>query len=291
MNGQDRSNTFALPNLPLLSSQGAGWTGLQFEFHRQPAFHIPEHSPSCHVICVNTGAPVTLDRRVDDRSQTIDSVPKGDIGIYPANVRQCFQWYREAEFIYLYLAPELFVRAASDFGFSRPIALEPQLDIGRDALIYQLALALKLSLQNDGSNGRLYVDAMTNALAVHLVSRYAVHRLKPLSGCPRLSKEVIDRIADYVDAHLDRDIRLAELAEIAHLSEFHFARLFKQATGYAPHQYHIRCRVERAKQLMQGRHGSIADIAYRVGFSSQSHFNYHFKRHLGITPKAFLRLL
>ena len=82
---------------------------------------------------------------------------------------------------------------------------------------------------------------------------------------------------------------LAELAAVVQLSSFHFAHLFKQTTGVSPHQYHIRCRVERAKQLLLTKNLTIAEVAYIVGFASQGHLNYHFKRLVGITPKAFLR--
>lgn len=289
VSGQDRRNAFLLPSPPVLTSHGAGWNDLHLEFHRQLAFHIPEYSPSRHVICINTGNPIPLDRRVDGRSQTLDAIPRGDIGIYPASVRQCFQWYREAEFIYLYLEPALLIRAAEALDFHHAIALEPQLNIGQDALIYQIALALKSSLENEGANGKLYVDAMANALAVHLLSRYVVRSPVLAGGSQRLSKGQVDSVVAYIHARLNQEIRLAELANIAHLSEFHFARLFKQTLGCAPHQYHIRCRVERAKQLLRTGHQSIAEIAYQVGFSSQSHLHYHFKRHLGVTPKAFLR--
>ena len=72
------------------------------------------------------------------------------------------------------------------------------------------------------------------------------------------------------------------------MSPYYFSRLFKQSTGLSPYQYIIQSRVDRAKRLLdQGL--AIADIAYSVGFASQSHLNRHFKRLVGVTPKAFLR--
>jgi AraC family transcriptional regulator len=88
---------------------------------------------------------------------------------------------------------------------------------------------------------------------------------------------------------LDRNISLAELARIVQFSPYHFAHLFKQSTNTSPHQYVIRCRIERAKQLMGMGNLSIAAIAQTVGFASQGHFTYHFKRLVGVTPKAYQR--
>lgn len=280
---------FSLPNPPVVSSGNAGWDKLQLELQRQPAYYLPEHCSSCHVICVNTGGTVTLDRTVDGRSQTVDALPVGNVGIYPAHLRRNFQWYQDAEFIHLFLDPTVLAQASAELCSRQGVVLEPQLNAECDPLIHQLALALKTSLENGGMGGKLYVDAMTNALAMHLLSRYALCGAVTPDRPEKLPKQRLKDVLDYIHVHFDQDISLSALAGIACLSEFHFARLFKRATGYAPHQYHIRCRVERAKHLLSDGRQGIAEVAYAVGFSSQSHFYRHFKRHAGATPKAFLR--
>jgi AraC family transcriptional regulator len=73
------------------------------------------------------------------------------------------------------------------------------------------------------------------------------------------------------------------------MSPHYFSRLFKRSTGFAPHQYLIKCRIERAKQLLLKGKLTIAEVAYSVGFANQGHLNYHFKRLVGITPKTMLR--
>ena len=96
------------------------------------------------------------------------------------------------------------------------------------------------------------------------------------------------RVIEYVDAYLDQDLALVELAAIVSLSPNYFTRLFKQSTGFTPHQYVIQQRVERAKRLLLESKLAIADIALEVGFAHQSHLNRHFKRWVGVTPKAFI---
>ncbi|BAY81725.1 putative transcriptional regulator [Calothrix parasitica NIES-267] len=71
------------------------------------------------------------------------------------------------------------------------------------------------------------------------------------------------------------------------ISRYHFCRLFQKSMGISPYQYLIKCRIERAKELLLQPHTSIADVALKVGFSNQSHFSKYFKRVVGMTPKEF----
>ncbi|MFN6453016.1 MAG: SDR family NAD(P)-dependent oxidoreductase [Nostoc sp. EfeVER01] len=95
---------------------------------------------------------------------------------------------------------------------------------------------------------------------------------------------------DYIQAHLDQNLSLAEIAAAASISPTYFSRLFKRATGSSPHQYVIQQRVERAKVLLKTTDLAIASIALKVGFSSQSHLTQHFKRLTGVTPKQVSKI-
>jgi AraC family transcriptional regulator len=95
-------------------------------------------------------------------------------------------------------------------------------------------------------------------------------------------------VVEYIEEHLDGAPTLEQLAAVARLSVYHFARQFKTATGLPPHQYVILRRVERAKQLLQAETGlSLAEVALRAGFSDQSMFCLHFKLLVGVTPRQF----
>ncbi|BAU15386.1 transcriptional regulator [Leptolyngbya sp. NIES-3755] len=100
-----------------------------------------------------------------------------------------------------------------------------------------------------------------------------------------LTHTQLQQAIDYIHAHLNRELSLAELASIINISPTYFASLFKQAMGISPHQYVIQQRVERAKVMLSRTDLSIADIATQVGFSSQSHLTQQFKRVTGLTPK------
>lgn len=289
MTGSTAEKLLALPRPPLISSDRAGWNTIQLALFEQPPHRIPEHVSPYHVVCINAGADVMLEQSIDGQAHTGKSV-SGDIGIYPAHLWQSFEWHQRAKFLQLYLEPLMLNRIGSELYGQDAVELLPQ-PTPFDPVVSQMAIALQNTLRTPELSSQLYVDTMANALATHLVYHYSTHRetqrARPETG--RLSTVQLKRVTDHIDEHLAADLSLAELARTVALSSFHFARLFKGATGYAPHQYHIRCRVKRSKVLLLEKELSIAQIAQVVGFASQSHLNYHFKRVVGLTPMAFLR--
>ena len=83
--------------------------------------------------------------------------------------------------------------------------------------------------------------------------------------------------------------RLADLASEAGLSQYHFARSFKLATGYSPHAYLLRCRTERAMDLLARTRSSVAAISREVGFTHSSHLARHIRRATGLSPDRYRR--
>jgi transcriptional regulator GlxA family with amidase domain len=108
------------------------------------------------------------------------------------------------------------------------------------------------------------------------------------AGLPR---ENLQQVIDYINMHLDEDISLAQMANHLCMSQYHFARLFKQAMGVTFHVYLVGQRVGRAKQLLrQEEQLNILEIADQCGFANPSHLAKQFREHTGLTPRQF-RLL
>jgi len=149
-----------------------------------------------------------------------------------------------------------------------------------------MALVLQAAVEAEGMAGCLYAEALANALAVHLLSRYAIgrHLDQPFHGGLTLCK--LHRTIAYILAHLEHKLSLAELAAVAQISPAHFARLFKCVTGQTPHQYVITCRMERAKQLLTETTLPLHEVGARVGYADQSHFTALFRQYVATTPKA-----
>lgn len=106
---------------------------------------------------------------------------------------------------------------------------------------------------------------------------------------PTLAPWVMRRVAEYLDDHIGDEVCLDDLAKLASVSRFHFARCFRGSTGEAPMAFLRRRRIERAKDLLERGDRPISDIAVEVGFYDQSHFTRHFTRIVGTTPGRFAR--
>jgi AraC family transcriptional regulator len=98
-------------------------------------------------------------------------------------------------------------------------------------------------------------------------------------------------VIDYVEANLDRDLRLNALAKVSAMSTYHFARRFKATVGISPHVYVVVRRVRRAQHMVRHTRSPLAEIAARCGFSSQAHFTTAFQRILGVSPGEYRRAL
>ena len=95
------------------------------------------------------------------------------------------------------------------------------------------------------------------------------------------------RVTQHVQENLQRELRLAELSALVHMSPYHFARLFKRSTGVPPHRFLIRRRIDEARALLAARTVPIGAIARLVGFRTPSHFTTTFRRITGMTPSAY----
>jgi len=97
----------------------------------------------------------------------------------------------------------------------------------------------------------------------------------------------VRRVAQYIRENLRRELRLAELSAVVHMSPYHFARLFKRSTGVPPHRFLVRHRIDEARALLAAQTVPIAEIARSVGFRTPSHFTTTFRRVTGMTPSEY----
>lgn len=275
-----------LPNPPRLTSQSSGWSGIYVEHYQQAAFDLPKQTGSQHIICVHQfQQPTQLERSLDGKSQ-VEAVSCGEIAIIPAQVVHQLRWKNPGDFTLVRLDPSHIRRVIQSSFDVENFELTPQMAMP-DPFVYQIVQALNLELEFGGIAGQLMVESLTTTLSIHLLRRYATHRFNVPEPKGGLSKAQVRYVIEFIENHLDQDLSLGTIANLIQLSPHYFASLFKQSVGQSPHQYVLRSRIERSKQLLKQPELAISQIAQCVGFQNQSHFTTVFRRLVGCTPKAY----
>ncbi len=271
---------------PLKSSRSRGWSGIVVERYRANDVDVVAKSPAA-LITVHLGPAVTVEQtrcNKDDRRRLI----KGDITVTQPGKFKRWQHRGQADFVAVWIAPALIRNTAAAAGEIRPERIKLRGNFGiRDPQIEQLGLSLLSELEDEGFGSRLYAESLASALAVHLLRRYSTIRAAVGRPATVLPSFKLRRATEYINDNLGRNLGLPEIASSLAMSSYHFARVFKQTTGVAPHRYVIERRVECAKSLLRETDLSISEIAHRVGCTNQSHFSMLFHRATAMTPSMF----
>ena len=189
--------------------------------------------------------------------------------------------------LHLHLSPGLVAECleqAEGYPHAGEISLADR-HFSRDPVIERLAQSLLMAEDSGAVFGELYAESVGIAVVTRLLGLRANAGMRPARRqVAALPKWRVKRAADYIDAHLGGPITLAELAEATGLTRMHFAAQFRIATGYRPHEYLLRKRIERACDLLGTSDAALVDIALSIGFQTQAHFTTVFKRFMGETP-------
>ena len=268
------------------SSSGKGWHGLDVAeiIHPLDDFALP--ALPRHILVINLSAPSTIQERLAGRQGHLGT---GNVVILPAGAPTTWHLEREGEVrhLHLYLSPTLLQQIATSADID-PDTVEFVDTLGMfDPRIETIALSLLSELRSEGLGGRLYVESLANILGIHLLRQHSSVKQPSLPRSVGLDRATLRRVSTYIEEHLAEDLSLSELAAVAYLSPYYFARLFKASTGFAPHQYVIGRRIERAKLLLSTTNWSLTAIAHAVGFAHESHLALHFKRLTGLLPSSY----
>jgi AraC family transcriptional regulator len=253
----------------------------------QPRSTWREHTHDCAQVTIGLEpAHMESEWRTGGKPPSHRELSGNAVSIIPPGLPHRTLWQRRANLIHIYLSND-FLTATS-----RKVLQEASFELRdahlvRDPLIEELGRALYRECETNNLS-KLFANSLATLLATHLLRTYSVSSSEStthLSGGLGPTRE--RRVREYIQRSLDRDLSIESLAEIAGLSPNYFAVLFRQSTGFTPHQFVSHHRVELAQQLLKHADLSLADIAYRCGFTSQSQFTTIFRRFTGFTPGRF----
>ena len=158
-----------------------------------------------------------------------------------------------------------------------------------DARVNALAAALNSERIAGFPNGRLFLDSIEQALAIALVHRYAVRDRAVRTYRGGLGPARLRRVKEFIHAKIEDELTLSDMAECVGLSAAHFSEMFRRSTGETPHQFVLRCRTERAKEILLKAELRVLDVAVACGFKTQQHFARIFRQMYGASPTEYRR--
>jgi AraC family transcriptional regulator len=274
---------------PVVFKRKAAWDGIRLEHIRLEAGELPKHRHQEHTVLIALSESCRGELMTAGGGMR-GTRTRGSVCVLPSGLDHQATLEQESEHLALYLDPKLIHHAASDAKVSSNFEIVEKY-ARHDRVINSVGIALLGELDSKGVSGRLYAESLANVLAVHLLRYYTNEKATAPRFSGGLSSQKLRQVNNYIAENYADDIRLAELAHVAGMSNFHFAREFKRTTGTTPHQYLIKFRIERAKLLLTENELPLIEVGLRSGFSHQSHFTRLFRKITGTTPRGFRRAL
>jgi|ERR1700722_6609349 len=280
----------------LASSAGRGWSGLSAELRNHDAGVITwKNTQPDTEICIDVrgNRSVVTRRGSGIFDQTV--AERGTIWLCPSGSREHFVdlSHPMLEILHIYLPSDLFSPHSLGVNLDGSVIASLRYESGfQDPLLAGIASAIVSELWTQTSAGSLLIETLASCLAVRLVQNHVSpfpSRRFPRISAGGLDRRRLSRVLDYIESNLEGDLTIDQLASIAFLSRFHFARAFKAAMGQSPHRYVSAKRLERARMLLMRGDHSLDEIALRLGFSGQASFTRAFRRATGQTPGEFRR--
>ena len=192
---------------------------------------------------------------------------------------------RAGDTLVLRLAPRFYAqRVLAALGEAIPLAAR---FAAFDPFIRALTSGLLDQLRRGNQPSAAYLEPLGAVLSVHLARHYGGAAMEAHGGPCGLPPHRLMHVQAFIRDHLSEELHVERLAAQVHMSQYHFARMFKHATGQPPHLYVVMQRVSHAKALLQDTELPLLEVAEQSGFRTQGHFTGVFHRYTGTTPRSF----
>jgi AraC family transcriptional regulator len=267
------------------TSQPLGWSGFELLAGQAPPFEVVADVSALlsHHLMLNTAAtPLTLETKEGGRFRNVTIAP-GAVWLNPAGEGFEHNARDPMTFARLSIVPSKLERVIERFGQR----LDPGYGL-QDPQLEYLMRTLMLEVSGGGASGVAFSESLLTAIALRMAAKFsAAPEGKPARGA--LTPVRLKKVFDFVDGNLPQPLSLDQLAQVAGISPFHFAREFKRITSETPHQFVLARRLERARELLERSGLSVGEVAAEVGFSDQSHLTRWFRRRFGAPPARFAK--
>ena len=239
-------------------------------------------------ISTHVGGSMPVDARYDgSRWRRVEFRPN-HINLRPSGISGAAIWRHRGTSLLLSISDRLVQSCAQEFGVTaRNDTLLALANIDAPQ-IYATLLAMRAEAFGGCMTGPIYGESMARLLLAQIWSALG-HRAATtaLTANTGTAKPSVGRAIRYMRERLGHPLSLTEIAAVAAMSAFQFARAFKQRIGTPPHRYLLELRMQRARELLRGSNLAISAVATECGFDNQSHFARVFRRYNTIAPSAF----
>lgn len=264
------------------------WSGVKLHRARVLPGRIIEQKAPWHELHITLGGQLITEKISATGKLVTTRAAMGNLCLTPAGQTVAAHWDKPLDNMGILLDPDFVVRTAVENRFASNFEFT-EIYKNKDPLIQHIGLTLIAETNSETPAGRLYADSLIQTLILHLLKNYSTANAaiaENLNG--GISGYKLRRVAEFIDANLEEDLSLAEIAAVADLSQYHFARAFRKTTGLTPQQYVMQRRIERAKQLLLAKDDlPLVEISLRSGFKNQSHFTALFRKFTKLTPKTW----
>ena len=261
-------------------------TGVSVYYDLQPSNSWPEHQhPMTEIVIALEPVEAILNWRHNGRwISEASTVPH--VWIVPPNTPHSAEWKGTAAMLVLYVETD-YIREECGCDLAEGAVLSLTLLARQDYLITRLCRKFHDLCHCRRSHSGLLTVAGGTLLAALLLKAQFLRIAYPIQK-RGLDNRRLQRVTDYIDANLRDRLSRAHLAQVCRLTEHHFSRMFKASTGIPPMKYVWRCRIHRARQLMETGEWKVVAAAAETGFFDQSHLDRQFRKEFGCTPGSVI---
>lgn len=271
---------------PYLFRQEGNWPGVHIHRARVQPGRLLEHTNPCHELNVAISGKLITEKFSATGRHVTTYGSSSNLCVTPAGQPIRAEWNKQLDNLGIFIDPELMNRTAIENGLPDGFEFR-ELYQHHDPLIQHLGLMLLDSLDSKEPVGRMYSDSLIQTLTLHLLTNYGTTKPTKQLSIGGLSGHKLRLVKEFVRENLDSDLGLADIAAVANLSQFHFARSFRKSTGLTPQQFVMQQRIERAKELLTQEDLPIVEVSLLTGFKNQSHFTSLFRKFTRLTPKIW----